>query len=221
MKTNIIKTLLLGTLAVSATSCNDFLDQTSASEHTPENVWNSPYYSGLVLNKAYGSLTEDGTYAQVMAFTTSLNTDIELVDAGDANSYTAQGSERSYMNYNAMAGGWSKAQTAWDNLYTGIEYCNNVIDGINGSSAATPETSEGRQMLAYKGEAITLRAMMYFDLIRNFGDVPLKLSETTTDLGNVYLEKTDRDEIMDKLIESLEEAVTLLPWEKVAIPQST
>ena len=212
MKTNIIKTLLLGTLAVSATSCNDFLDQTSASEHTPENVWNSPYYSGLVLNKAYGSLTEDGTYAQVMAFTTSLNTDIELVDAGDANSYTAQGSERSYMNYNAMAGGWSKAQTAWDNLYTGIEYCNNVIDGINGSSAATPETSEGRQMLAYKGEAITLRAMMYFDLIRNFGDVPLKLSETTTDLGNVYLEKTDRDEIMDKLIESLEEAVTLLPW---------
>ena len=212
MKTNIIKTLLLGTLAVSATSCNDFLDQTSASEHTPENVWNSPYYSGLVLNKAYGSLTEDGTYAQVMAFTTSLNTDIELVDAGDANSYTAQGSERSYMNYNAMAGGWSKAQTAWDNLYTGIEYCNNVIDGINGSSAATPETSEGRQMLAYKGEAITLRAMMYFDLIRNFGDVPLKLSETTTDLGNVYLEKTDRDEIMDKLIESLEEAITLLPW---------
>lgn len=212
MKTNIIKTLLLGGLAVSAASCNDFLDQTSDSEHTPENVWSSPYYSELVLNKAYGSLTEDGTYAQVMAFTTSLNTDIELVDAGDANSYTAQGSERSYMNYNAVAGGWSKAQTAWDNLYTGIEYCNNVVDGINGSPLNTDETSEGRQMQRYKGEAMTLRAMMYFDLIRNFGDVPFKMEETNDDRSNMYLPKTDRDDIMDSLIVTLEEAVRLLPW---------
>lgn len=212
MKTNIIKTLLLCGLAVSATSCNDFLDQSSDSEHTPSNVWNSPYYSSLVLNKAYGALTEDGTYAQVMAFTTSLNTDIELVDAGDAASYTAQGSERSYMNYNAVAGGWNKAQTAWDNLYTAIEYCNNVIDGLNGSSLIEGTSAESRQVQRYKGEALTLRAMLYFDLIRNYGDVPLKLAETKTDLSNVYLEKTDRDEIMDALIGTLEEAVELLPW---------
>ena len=212
MRTNIIKTLFLSGLVLSTASCEDFLDQTSESEHTPENVWNSPYYSELVLNRAYGALTEDGTYAQVMAFTTSLNTDIELVDAGDAASYTNQGSERSYMNYNAIAGGWSKAQQAWDKSYIAIEYCNNVIDGVSGSSLANNTTTVGRQMLRYKGEAITLRAMLYFDLIRNFGDVPLKLSETKTDLSNVYIPKTDRDEIMDELIKSLEEAIEYLPW---------
>ncbi|WP_419032988.1 RagB/SusD family nutrient uptake outer membrane protein, partial [Dysgonomonas gadei] len=72
--------------------------------------------------------------------------------------------------------------------------------------------SDGTTMLRFKGEALTIRAMLYFDLIRFFGDVPLKLESSKSDLSNAYLEKTDRDEIMDRLITDLEEAIGLLPW---------
>jgi len=54
--------------------------------------------------------------------------------------------------------------------------------------------------------------MVYFDLVRFFGDVPLKLESSKADLSNAYLAKTDRDEIMDQLISDLEEAIDYLPW---------
>ena len=67
-------------------------------------------------------------------------------------------------------------------------------------------------MERYKGEALTLRAMLYLDLIRIFGDIPFKTDVSSTDLSNVYKGKTDRDEIMDSLIVNLKEAIELLPW---------
>ena len=112
MKTNIIKSILMGGLIIGATSCNDFLDQTSPSEHDRTDVFDSPYYTGLALNKVYGQLTEDAAYAQVMAFTVTANSDCEIIDGIDASASSQTSSERGVMNYNAVAGGWSKISDA-------------------------------------------------------------------------------------------------------------
>ena len=65
----IFKTLLIGGVALNMmTSCSDFLDQRSPSELTEETVFNSIYYANNVLNKVYGSLTNDQTYSQYFAF---------------------------------------------------------------------------------------------------------------------------------------------------------
>ena len=83
---NIFKALLIsGLLLGTTTSCSDFLDQQSPSEHTPDAVATSPYYTSLVLNKAYGELTEEGIYGQLMAITLGTNSDIELIDGQDAS----------------------------------------------------------------------------------------------------------------------------------------
>jgi starch-binding outer membrane protein, SusD/RagB family len=203
--------ILLSSLIFGATSCSDFLDQESPSEMTTDVVFNSPYYSGLVLNKVYGALTQDATYSQYLAFVWPLNSDCELVDGLGQTNSTNTSSERGNMNYNANPG-WANLAKGWDALYGAIEYANLVIDGVNGSTNADSLTSNGKAMLRYKGEALTLRAMMYFDLIRYFGDVPYKAESTKTDLSNVYLPKTDRDTIMDHIIADLEEAIPLLPW---------
>ena len=54
--------------------------------------------------------------------------------------------------------------------------------------------------------------MIYFDLIRVFGDIPFKTESSNSDLSNVYIGKADRDDIMDELIIELEEAIGYLPW---------
>lgn len=198
-------------LAALTTSCSDFLEQTSPSELNKQNVFESVYYTSAAVNKLYGLMTEDATYSQYIPIVWGLNSDCELVDASKLSNFTDVSSERANMNYNTDPG-WSRIASVWDGLYEIIENANNVIEGVDGSSLAQSGGSEQRTMQRYKGEALTIRAMAYLDLIHFWGDVPLKLESSQPDLSNAYLEKTDRDIIMDQLIADLKEAVGLLPW---------
>lgn len=208
---NIFKSIILGGATICAvSSCSDFLDQKSPSDTDAGNVWNSVYYTQNVLNKAYGLLCEDYTYSQVLAYTFMANSDIEWANAyGEANA-KAQGKGRDLNNYYvANDATFTKLKDAWDHLYEAIENCNLIIDGL---SETNMETTEGKQLAHFKGEALTIRAMLYFDLVRNWGDVPMKFEPTNDELSNVNTGKTDRDVILDALIGDLEEAVLLLPW---------
>lgn len=203
-----IITLSAGIIAMS--SCSDFLDQTSPSEQTDETVWNSVFYTGTRVNKLYGALGQDRTYSQDLSIVWNINSDCELVDGLGTDAYNAS-SERGNMNYNQNPG-WSKIGDVWTALYGIIEDANLNVQGIRNSSLLTASGSDQKSMERYLGESLTLRAMIYFDLVKFFGDVPFKTEPTVSDLSNAYLPKTDRDDIMDALIADLEEAVELLPW---------
>lgn len=202
---------LLAASVAAFSSCSDFLDQDSPSELKNNGVYNSTYFTGLRVNKIYGGLTQDRTYSQDLAIVWNLNSDIELVD-GLGEDASATGSERGNMNYN-MSPGWSKIADVWTAIYGVIEDANDCIDGINNSDLlANGTASEKAEMQRYLGEALTLRALCYFDLVRFFGDVPFKTEHSKSDLSNAYLHKTDRDEIMDQLMDDLDQAVEYLPW---------
>lgn len=200
--------LSLGVFAM--TSCSDFLDQTSPSELADDAVWGSTYYTELRVNRLYGQLTNDRSYSQDLSIVWNMNSDIELVDGLGDNAYNTS-SERGAMNYN-LDPGWSKIGDVWTMLYGIIEDANLNIDGIRGSDLLTKGGEKQKLMEQYLGESLTLRAMIYFDLVRYFGDVPFKTEISKSDLSNAYLAKTDRDEIMTALIKDLEEAINYLPW---------
>lgn len=207
---NIAKALILAAGVLGMTSCSDFLDQTSPSELTGETISQSTYYTGLTVNKIYGGLTQDATYSQYIPIIWGLNSDCELVD-GLGDDATNATSERGNMNYNANPG-WSRLAQVWDAMYGVIENANLAIEMIDASPLTTSGGTDQKTMERYKGEALTLRAMIYLDLIRFFGDIPMKLESSKSDLSNAYLEKTDRDVILDTLITDLEKAIELLPW---------
>ena len=139
-----------------------------------------------------------------------MNSDIELVDGlGATNSNSSN--ERGLCNYNPQLS-WSKLNNNWKGMYEAIENANIVIEGIEGSALITDGNTSRSKMLMFKGEALTLRAMLYLDLIRTYGDVPMKFETTNSDGSNIYLGKTDRDIIMERLITDLEEAIEYLPW---------
>lgn len=60
------------------------------------------------------------------------------------------------------------------------------------------------------GEALTLRALHYIDLINMWGDVPARLTSLNAD--NMYSGREDRDVIYKQLIIDLQEAQDLCAW---------
>ncbi|MCF0243762.1 MAG: RagB/SusD family nutrient uptake outer membrane protein [Bacteroidaceae bacterium] len=204
MKNKYINIAIAATMLLGTASCSDFLDQTSPSKQSADNVYESEYFTGLRVNAIYADLMQDRTYSQDLAIVWNMNSDIEFVDA-DATSYTAN-SERGAMSYNPTPG-WSRLADAWKAHYTVVEECNDIIEGISKSS-----TANTKGMKHYLGEALTFRALTYLNLTRFWGDVPMKLEPSKSDLSNAYLKKTDRDEILDQMLVDLEKAIDLLPW---------
>lgn len=192
-------------------SCSDFLDQESPSSMGQNNVYNSTYFTELRINRIVGDLMQDRSYSQDLAIVWNMNSDVELVDGLGDNAFNT-GSERGNMNYN-LSPNWTRLNDTWKQLYATVEDCNDAIAGIRSSELLNSEKNSDRlAMRRYLGEALTLRALTYRDLTKFWGDVPMKLEPSSPDLSNAYLEKTDRDVILDQMMEDLEEAIEYLPW---------
>lgn len=192
------------------TSCSDFLDQESPSDLSDETVYSSTFFTGTRVNRLYGQMTQDRTYSQDLAIVWNMNSDVELVDGLGSNA-TNTSSERGAMNYN-LDPGWTRLNDNWTNLYGIIEDANLNVRGIRNSSLITAGGNDQRAMERYLGESLVIRALIYYDLVKFYGDVPFKLEPTESDLSNAYLGKTDRDEILDKMMDDIDEAINYLPW---------
>ncbi|EJX04682.1 RagB/SusD domain-containing protein [gut metagenome] len=95
---------------------------------------------------------------------------------------------------------------AYAKFYEGIERANQAITGLR-TYGNVSSNSELAQLL---GEALTLRAVIYLDLIKGWGDVPARFEPITT--NTMYLGRTDRDVIYKQLLSDLEEAQHLVAW---------
>ena len=205
-----IKNLLIAAGIVALTGCSDFLEQTSPSESTVQETFNSLDKTNLAVNKVYGLMT-DKTYSNYISIIFGLGTDCELVDGLGANQVSLTTHERGCMNYQATSG-WLTLNNAWNGLYEIVKNCNFIIYGVENSDLyKNGSNDEKAAMQRYLGEALTIRAMVYLDLTRNWGDVPY-VGVTETMGSDLYQGKTDRDAILDRCIDDLHRAKELLPW---------
>jgi len=98
----------------------------------------------------------------------------------------------------------------WASLYTVINNCNTVLQ-FAPSVQALDGTFTDKQLKAYQAEALTIRALMYFYLVRSFKDVPLVLNASLTDDQNYSIPKTDGTQILDTLVRDLKIAAANAP----------
>lgn len=94
---------------------------------------------------------------------------------------------------------------AYSPYYTAIERANLNIKNLR--QYGNVENDEDMAFLL--GEALALRAVMYYDLLRAWGDVPFRTEPIGDD---IYIPKTDRDVIYKQILGDLEEAFDYLPW---------
>lgn len=196
--------------AVGLSSCKDFLKTEAESAFIPEVIYNSTDFTNYSVSGIYSLLTTDYSYSQRMSLVYANNSDIEWIGADNA-SYN-QNTYRGLSNYLASPSN-DALEREWNNLYKIVERSNLVIEGIKASPLMSSGTNTEKTLMnAYLGEALTLRSLAYFDLVRNWGDVPFKNVSTQPDGSNFFLEATDRDVICDSLINDLSQASELVPW---------
>jgi len=145
-----------------------------------------------------------------------VNTDVEW---GNAPSYADRVSDKqSLWNYATLPGNGQMNTTnnAYAKFYEGIERANLAIAGIR-KYGKIEENANMRHLL---GEALTLRAVIYNDLIKAWGDVPARFEPNNSD--NMYLPRTNRDVIYKQLLADLLEAEGYCYWaNENAITKST
>ena len=105
-------------------------------------------------------------------------------------------------------------------LYRGIEKANLCIEQIPlMEKYTTGSATEQKELKRMYGEALTLRAQFYHELIRNWGDVPAPMVPAYKQ-ADLFVPQADRDSTYDKILNDLATAIDLLPWRTEAGPRN-
>ncbi|MBS1567609.1 MAG: RagB/SusD family nutrient uptake outer membrane protein, partial [Bacteroidetes bacterium] len=180
----------------------------------PRSAFDGNYVFSNVVNAkaavigAYNMLAGDQGYGSRLSMMYPYDSD-EMI--GVTNTTAPDNSSRDISRYNLQSTN-AQLELPFERLYTGIERANTCIKNIplmdlykNGSA------SDQQELRRLHGEALTLRAQFYLEVIRNWGDVPAPFVPSI-DLENTFLSKTDRDTIYNHLLDDLKTAEDLVPW---------
>jgi len=210
MKLKVIKSILLtvglGSLLTTMPSCDKYLEVESPSTISQEAVFESLSYTQSAINSVYNELIGDDGYGSRLSLTFPMGVD----DFRATGSYSPT-DQRGFSMFGVSPDN-DNLRRGFNKLYSGIERANVCIKYIPQSKLYNGGTAvEQAAMKKLYGEALTLRALYYSELIRNWGDVPATF-EPAANVTDPYLPKTNRDEIYDKIIEDLRVASEVVPW---------
>lgn len=198
-----INILILVAASVLATGCKGgFFSTESPSAMDEASVFSSSRQTEQVIAGIYTIFGEQNSYrSRLCGQWVSFNTDIEW-----------QNDLASYNNYAMTKDGHSditaKDKHPWVYYTSAIERANLCINGIQQYG----DTSDVDIRYLW-GEALTLRAFLYYEMTKLWGDVPYNfepLDVNTTEA--IYVTKCDRNKIYDKLRVDLVKAIELMPY---------
>ena len=160
--------------------------------------------SGVVhaLAGTYNSLQAVGLYGRNFVIVSDLLAD-NLTWTGTSQDYGQIESKPIPADNSIVDGFWAAS-------YDGINRANNIINVI--PSLGDLSENESNQ---YMGEALYLRALLYYNLTVHFGGVPLKILPTL-DLNSIDAPRNSQSEVLTQVITDLEAAKTKLSVNKVA-----
>jgi hypothetical protein len=195
--------VLLGT-AAAAVSCKGYLDAVSPSVYTNEVTFGSVSGANSAVIGAYDPLSGDNGYGVRLATGYAYDT-----DEGQNRAGAPDGGSRDVNRYRVTAG-TTELTAPFSTLFQGVERANICIEQIPQMALYQSGTAQEKQQLRrLHGEALTLRALYYLEITRNWGDVPAPFEPAGDD---VNLPVTDRNVIYDRLLGDLALASRLLPW---------
>jgi hypothetical protein len=194
--------LLVSAIVLIISSCSDFLEEKPFDFYSEIDFYKDIAQLKMAVNGAYTVLSHQRTYGHFMQVT-DCDTDLSHIKSPGTGHQA-----RDLGHYNAYAEHlW--LEEAWGLYYTGIDRVNRILANKGNVNIPDEQTEEKYKTLI--AEALFLRAVCYFDLVRLWGDVPLKTTPSFQG-ENFVLPRTDRELVYDQIIEDLETAVRDLPW---------
>lgn len=213
-----IRSLLVAvvlTATASFTSCKKYLETENPSTISVEATFNSVSYTNAAVVGVYNKLIGDPGYGiRLSLYYPQSADDFKTSGAFSPN-------DRRGISVYGAAPNNPELLGPFNQLYQGIERANICIKNIpNSALYQSGSENDKTTMRRLLGEVLTLRAQFYYELIRNWGDLPFH-DQPAADLTDVFLPKTDRDVIYDHMIEDLKTAAGLLPWRTESSSSST
>ncbi len=170
MKQQIIKVLSLSILLSLGACKKDFLEQTDPNAVTINNFFKSENDVMLAVNGAYQSLRSSNTIGE----SSQLFTDERSDDAGRDDNQSNAGEPFQFNDFSILPSN-TYLKSHWLALYEAISRTNVILSNIDKVTFAA-ESTKAR----YMGEAKFIRALMYFELVRKWGAVPLVTEQLST-----------------------------------------
>ncbi len=190
--------IILSIAFITLSSCEKFLSQTPETTVSQENFYKSQKDFEQAVVGIYSPLREIYNYAWQMSEMRSGNTYFiyDVAQRGpkpveDLATFTVETNNASVLRN-------------WRNNYLIISRANQVLTRIDGM------TFEQSVKDNLKGQALFLRALSYFDLASNFGDVPLFLDPPGS-YAETFKNRTAVGEIYQQVIADATAAIPLLP----------
>ena len=169
--------------------CSDFLEEDPKGKLTTDNFYNSESDARQAINGVYRRLSDSWvTGYNIKQIPNDLLKRASWDEASGLSNFT-YGSENTY-----IAG-------MWQNHYAVIKDCNSVIDNV------TANKEKINNWERYVGQAHGIRAFLYFDLVRWFGDVPLVLTDTKS-LDGLEVTRIPQKEVFRQIIEDFEYCIS-------------
>jgi len=174
--------------------------------YTVETFFKTAEDAQLAINGIYGHLgaTFDGSLnAEGIYYRNYWTVNALASDEGESSFNVGNG----YNQISSMVHGSDNEiiLQMWSNIYLGINASNLAINKIPGIDMNEDKKNE------LLGEARFMRGLLYFELVRFFGDVPLQLEATSTFESSSYLPRSPKADIYAQLFEDLTIAENSLP----------
>jgi hypothetical protein len=199
MKKNIVNSLLILLLFLSAAGCKKFITKDLVGQYPEDDFYTTQEQALLAINAAY----------EPLAFTTSNNNrlwvfgDVASDDAAKGGNPGDQADIEFIDQFNINSTNGNLA-SIWTLLYDGVTRCNLVLNKV--PSIQMDNTLQKRIL----GEAKFLRAYYYFELVNIFGDVPVVLKPLNPE--ELQITQSPVQQIFETVIEpDLSDAANNLP----------
>lgn len=172
--------------------CKDFLNESPKDFISPINFYKTPSQAVLATNSIYAAMKNNNvTCYDARYITTDIETVARWQDAGGLWNYT-------HSSFNTYVANW------WFAQYQGINTCNVVIDNCTDN----PNLPDWEK---YVAEGKFGRAFFYFNIVRLWGDAPLRLNQITgLTPEELKLPRTPSSKIWEVIISDLEYAINNL-----------
>ncbi len=197
MKNYIKHIILLTVIAFAAPSCESFLEEELVTVNAPA-FYETPEGFEAAVNSTY-SIAKDFFGQEIGGTMTVFGTDI-FTNGAD-------GSHKGFNQYDTRLNpSYRYSRDLWRDFYRGINQANAVIARSEGLDI--PDADKQQRIAEVK----FMRAIYYFTLVKQYGDVHLTLEETTG--AEREANRTSREEVVTAIIADLDDAIATLPDEQ-------
>ena len=192
-KTN--KILLVAVSVILLTSCEGWLELEPEDNVIQQEFWKSEQQVHSFTMGLYGKLLDEELSERLFYWSELRGDGLVLNNYITYNIYRIINSDITADN----------SIFKWDAFYSSINQCNILIKFAQ-NAAAEDVTFTEDELKKYEAEAYGLRALLYFYLVRSFGEVPLMLEAVVDDQVDLFIPKSSQEDLLAQIENDLDTA---------------